>query len=239
MSSGAEQAEKHPFAGRVRRRSLSDQVAVALRDMILTGNLKPEQRVTQDELATSLGVSTMPIREALLKLAHEGLVEASPSRSFRIVRHTREDIRDIYWMHATLAGELAARACRQLAEDPGVLARLRRHQRAMLEAAAAGDTAGMESANWDFHREINRLATAPTLLLMLEGTLRLIPQHFYALVKAWGPVAQAGHQAILATFEANDPEAARVAAMNHAKDAGELIIAQFTDTGYWTPPTQE
>lgn len=223
----------------LRRRSLSDEAADTLRDMILIGDLRPEQRLTQDELAASLGVSTMPVREALLKLAHEGLVEASPNRSFRIIRSTREDIQDIYWMHATLAGELAARACRRQAQDRGVLIRLREHQRAVIEAIAADDIAGMESANWNFHREINLQAGAPKLLLMLKGTLRLIPQHFYALVKAWAPLAQTGHQAILAAFEANDPEAARLAALNHVTEAGKLIIAQFTDTGYWTLPSQK
>jgi DNA-binding GntR family transcriptional regulator len=223
----------------LRRRSLSDEAADTLRDMILTGDLRPEQRLTQDELAASLSVSTMPVREALLKLAHEGLVEASPNRSFRIVRTTREDIQDIYWMHATLAGELAARACRRQAEDRGVLVRLREHQQALIDAIAADDIGGMESANWNFHREINLAAGAPRLLLMLKGTLRLIPQHFYALVKAWAPVAQTGHRAILAAFEANDPEAARLAALNHVTEAGELIIAQFTDTGYWMLPNRK
>lgn len=223
----------------LRRRSLSDEAADTLRDMILVGDLKPEQRPTQDELAASLGVSTMPVREALLKLVHEGLVEASPNRSFRIVRTTREDIQDVYWMHATLAGELAARACRRQPEDRGLLVRLLEHQQALMEAIAANDIAAMESANWNFHREINLRAGAPRLLLMLKGTLRLIPQHFYALVKAWAPVAQTGHRAILAAFEASDPEGARQAAMNHVTEAGKLIIAQFSDTGYWTLPNRK
>lgn len=224
---------------RIHRRSLSDEVADTLRDMILVGELRPEQRVTQDELASNLGVSTMPVREALLKLAHEGLVEASPNRSFRIVRNTHEDIRDIYWMHAALAGELAARACRNQDQYPGLLDRLRTHQREMQEASTPGDTAGMEAANWNFHREINRAAGSSKLLQMLEATLRLIPQHFYARVEAWAPLSQAGHTALLAAFERGDPEGARTAAMNHVTEAGELIAGHFTDTGYWAQPTQE
>src|SRR5262249_47647360 len=72
-----------------------------------------------------------------------------------------------------------------------------------------------------------------------KGTLRLIPQHFYALVKAWAPVAQTGHRAILAAFEANDPEAARLAAVSHVTEAGELMITQFTDSGYWMLPNRK
>ncbi len=52
----------------------------------------------------------------------------------------------------------------------------------------------------------------------------MIRQHFYALVKAWAPVAQTGHRAIFAAFEANDPEAARLAGLDHVTEAGEPII---------------
>jgi DNA-binding GntR family transcriptional regulator len=214
-------------------------VAETLRDMILVGELRPGQRVTQDELAATLGVSTMPVREGLLKLAHEGLVEASPNRSFRIVRNTREDIRDIYWMHAVLAGQLTAHACMRQDSEPSLVERLKAHEAALVAATAARDTAAMEAANWSFHRQINRAAGAPRLLLMLGSTLRLIPQHFYALVEGWAPVSRSGHEAIIAAFERQDPEAARSAAIKHVEEAGRLVIAHFSDTGYWKLPGQE
>jgi DNA-binding GntR family transcriptional regulator len=215
---------------------LSDEVADTLRDMILAGELHPEQRITQEELAGGLGVSTMPVREALLRLAHEGMVEASPNRSFRVVRHTLEDIRDIYWMHATLSGELAARACARQDEVPGLVARLHEQHRALLDGIAAKDSARMERANWAFHREINLAAGAPRLLMILGGTLRLIPQHFYALLEGWAPASEKGHAALLGAFDRGDAEAAREAAAQHVRDAGELLIAHFSDRGYWTPP---
>src|ERR1700737_3075960 len=95
----------------VLRRSMADQVSEALRDMILTGQLKPGERITHEELATRLGVSTMPVREALLRLSYEGFIGARPNRSFRVARMTAKDLEDIYWMHSRIAGELTARAC--------------------------------------------------------------------------------------------------------------------------------
>ena len=54
--------------------NVQDAVADRIREMVLNGQLKPGDRLRQDELANSLGVSTMPIREALRKLQAEGLV---------------------------------------------------------------------------------------------------------------------------------------------------------------------
>src|SRR4051794_30349776 len=99
--------------GRPRRwKKLTDEATSDLRRMILVGELRPGQRATQDELATLLDVSTMPVREALLRLVNEGFIETSPNRYYRVAPITKDDINDIYWMHSMLAGELTARACK-------------------------------------------------------------------------------------------------------------------------------
>ena len=216
----------------VKRRLLTQEVTDTIREMILMGTLAPESRFTQQELATDLGVSTMPIREALLKLTHDGLIAASPNRSYRVVRTTREDIEDVYWMHATLAGELAARACSRV--DDVLLHELR----GLLESSLAGaqDQAAMEAANWEFHRAINLAAGSPKLLLLLGTTLGFIPHGFYALISEWGEVSERGHARLLEAFEAHDPEAARSAAAEHVHQAADLLVQHFSDTGYWTTP---
>ena len=213
---------------------MADQVADTLRMMILVGDLLPGERVTQDDLSKRLGVSTMPVREALLRLAAEGFVEAAPNRSFRVVHTTREDIRDIYWIHAKLAGELTARACQ--AADARVLDALRECHDEYLAAVEAGDTTWMEEANWRFHKTINSAAGSPKLLLVLRSSLRFIPEGFYGLVRDWPEVSNQGHREILDAFENRNARAAHRAAEAHVRDAGELLISLFSSTGYWTPP---
>jgi DNA-binding GntR family transcriptional regulator len=224
-------------SSRLRWRKLADEVVATLRRMILVGELTPGARTTQDELARLLGVSTMPVREALLRLAAEGFVEASPSRSFTIVRTTQEDVRDIYWMHATLAGELTSRAC--VNADPELLGILRvLHERGR-EAQHSGDTAAAETANWAFHREINRAARAPKLSLMLRGSLRFIPEGFYGLLPEWSTASEEGHDQIITALESGDPEAARVAAQAHVHEAGALLASYFSHSGHWTRPSSD
>jgi DNA-binding GntR family transcriptional regulator len=225
-----------PTPPRLRWRKLSDEVAETLRRMILTGELTPGARTTQDELARQLGVSAMPIREALLRLNTEGFVHASPNKSFTITRTTTDDIADIYWMHATLAGELTWRACAR--QDPELVKILHGLAEACETAHASGDAGAMETTNWRFHREINHAAGAPKLLLMLRASLRFIPEGFYRLVPDWPAASSAGHAEILDAFDRGDAQAAKTAAENHVHQAGALLAEFFTSTGYWTHPKE-
>ncbi|QEC46526.1 GntR family transcriptional regulator [Baekduia soli] len=230
----AARRQARPAPRPVRRRTLAVEVADSLRDMILTGELTAEQRMTQDELATLLGVSTMPVREALLRLAAEGFVEVSPSRSFSVVPTTREDVHDVFWMHATLAAELTRRACAK--GDPALAARLRDIEACFAAARGAGDPAQLGAVNWEFHQAINEAAGAPKLLRVLRSTLRFIPQGFYALVPEWSGASEQGHEAIVRAFEDGDPDTAAHAAETHVQEAGEILIRFFTGRGAWTRP---
>ena len=212
-------------------RKMADEISDVLQRMIVTGELTSGQRITQEELADMLGVSTMPIREALLKLTAVGLIEAFPNRSFRVVTTTVDDMHDLYWIHAMLAAELTRRAC----ESQGAaLAPLLRQIEEEYEAAAkAGEAERLEQANTALHRAINKAAGAPRLLFMLKTTLRSIPDGWYPQIKDWVPMSRAAHAAIIDAFEANDPEAAAEAARKHVVDAGDLVIDHFSTTGRW------
>ncbi len=198
------------------------------------GELPRGRRTTQDELARALGVSTMPVREALLTLAAEGFVSFAPGRSFTITATSRDDIRDVYWMHGIVARELTRRACE--AADEGFVDRLERLARECTAALEVDDTEGAAVANWHYHETINRRADAPKLLLVLRTTLRFIPQSFYALVPEWRRVSEQGHAAIVASFRRRDADGAAQLAEAHVREAGRLLIELFSSQGYWAPP---
>lgn len=218
----------------VKRMSLADQAAEAVREMILVGDLLPGQHVTHDELAKQLGVSTMPVREALLRLTHQGFIVSKPGRHFEVTSTTRNDIDDIYWLHALLAGELTARATRNA--DPEFLDELRSIQEEWEALPGGASTDELDRLNESFHRLVNRQAKAPKLLVFLRNTIRLIPEHFYALVPEWRDTSTQGHRRILESIESGDAEQARQAAEMHVRDAGSLLVELFTDKGYWEEP---
>lgn len=212
----------------------ADNVVGALRRMILVGELAPGSRATQDELAQRLGVSTMPVRKALLRLAAEGLIEISPRRSFRVVQTTPDDIRDVYWIQARIAGQLAHRAAEVV--DGDGLAELAKAHDTFSEACATGRPADLEAANWRFHRVVNRAAASPKLLLTLRAALRFIPDDFYCLVPDWAPVSERGHRRILDALAAKDPDEARAAAEDHVREAADLLLSSFSAQGFWLAP---
>lgn len=216
--------------------SVSAQISDRLRHMILVGELPPGQQVTQEGLAAKLGVSTMPIREALLKLSHEGFIEVRRSRSFRVSHTTREDVADIYWLHAKLAGELTSRACHGI--DDATLKELESFHHRWNKIALQGRPEILEAMNWTFHRRINHAAHAPKLLLILRQTTRMIPEHFYTLVPGWASMSAHGHREILDALHARDSEMARKAAEQHVLDAGKLLIVYFDDMGFWKNPAE-
>lgn len=93
--------------------NVQDAVVSRLRHMILSGDLKPGDRLRQDDLANTLGVSTMPIREALRQLQVEGLVVFRPRRGAVVAKLAVSDYEEIYLIREALE----TLACRWIAED--------------------------------------------------------------------------------------------------------------------------
>src|ERR1700722_6638063 len=92
------------------RPKLAEEVTRYLRDALMVGEFAPGERMAVYTLAKRLGVSTMPVREALVALASEGLLEAIPRRGFRVVKISTRGVEHIFAVHAFVAGLLATEA---------------------------------------------------------------------------------------------------------------------------------
>jgi DNA-binding GntR family transcriptional regulator len=214
----------------LRTQPLSQQVADAIRQMILIGTLTPGEELRLDDLAESLEVSTMPVREAMLRLSHDGLVEAHPNRSFRVARFSRDDVADILRTHAFLAGERTARAA--VRAQPSLDVELR----AIADRWDAAEGSALNELNQQFHRRINTAAQAQTLVLLLRTATRFIPQHFCSMIPEWREVARRGHADLATAIGSRDAAAAQATAREHVMDVGHLLMAHFSDRGYWLTP---
>jgi DNA-binding GntR family transcriptional regulator len=96
---------------RIAATSVVDQVTIEIRRSILAGVLRPGQELSLRELATRLGVSTIPVREALRRLEGQGLLTSSSGRSSRVAPLDADDLHGIYRLRQVLEPEIAGRAC--------------------------------------------------------------------------------------------------------------------------------
>jgi DNA-binding GntR family transcriptional regulator len=132
-----------------RTESLRTQIYVELRDRIQLGTVGPEERLVDTEVAAALGVSRMPVREAMLQLANEGYLTGT-TRGFMLPRLTPQDVADIFEIRRLLEPRAAAKAASRLddAADAGL-----REALAEAEAAVAGnDPRRLAFANAQFRK---------------------------------------------------------------------------------------
>ena len=144
------------------RLNYREQVAHALRAALVAGELRPGTVYSAPMLAAQFGVSATPVREAMLDLAREGLVDAVPNKGFRVTDVTEKQldeytrIRELIEIPVTtdLAGTV----------QPEQLERLRPQAEAIVTAAEAGDLVGYVEADRAFHLDLLSLAGNAHLL---------------------------------------------------------------------------
>jgi DNA-binding GntR family transcriptional regulator len=130
-------AELPNLADRV---SLREQVADALRAAMISGQLRPGVVYSAPALAATFGVSATPVREAMLDLAKEGMVEAVRNKGFRVTELSEKDLDELTDLRLLLEVPTTARLAGRL--DATALARLRELAGAIETGAAAGDLIG-------------------------------------------------------------------------------------------------
>jgi DNA-binding GntR family transcriptional regulator len=131
------------------RTSLRERVAGALRAAVISGQLEPGVVYSAPTLATTFGVSATPVREAMLDLAKEGLVEALRNKGFRITELSPRDLDELTELRMLIEVPTTARLAGRLA--PAAVRELRTLARAIEKGAAAGDLIAYLDADREFH----------------------------------------------------------------------------------------
>ena len=130
--------------------SLREQVYEHLRASIEAGDLVPGIFINQNHISAELGISRMPLRDAMIQLELEGFVDVLPRRGVRVRRLTLDDVRHLYEIIGALEG--AALLSSPDGIDPGDLIRMDSLNREMSSALESGDFDTYYSRNVDFHR---------------------------------------------------------------------------------------
>lgn len=198
-----------PKVSQVRRSSLRQQIADALRDEILTGRLQAGRHFTVKEIAETYGVSATPVREALVDLAAQGLLEVEQHRGFQVRQFTAADFRSLTeartfvvdaafrWMSEHGMGDLPDDA----------IASVRRRAEAAARAARAGVLDVLIGCDLRFWQELAAIGGNPHLCEFLNRVrtqtwIYAVP-HLRALTDLTG-VCWADHEALVEAVAARD-----------------------------------
>lgn len=209
------------------RASLSKVVAEQIRGQILSGKLRPGERLVEDRLSAELGVSRVPVREALLGLSVEGLVNLEPRRGASVVEISPETVAELVEVRALLEGLNARLAARR--HDPAIVAELSDALRRGNAAAGSGSAEQLTRLNAEFH---DLLAIA-SRNAVLSGIMRSLRERTSLAFAANGPTRALQdwkeHSGVLAAVIEGDEDLAELLATRHVQNATAAFAAAASE----------
>lgn len=206
------------------RRVLREDVKEYLLDAILSGALKPGDRIIETRIAQQLGVSQGPVREALRDLELFGLVVSEPFRGTRVRESSSADLVEIYPIRSALEG-VAARAAATTITDE-TLGRLESLLDGMRAAAERDDRKTYMDTDNEFHRTI-LIASGNRRLHQLWEGMRLHSSTLVSVTLVRRSLSELAerHVPILNALKAHDPDAAEHAIRQHIDEVADWVAA--------------
>jgi DNA-binding GntR family transcriptional regulator len=190
-------------------RTLRAEVVDMIRDAIVTGQLKPGERLKESALARQMSVSRSPIREALRQLEQEGLIVSIPNQGSFVRSFDEDDVREIF----TLRAALEDLACEIVLENgklqPSDLDRLEAYIEQQKRAVEARDFERLTELDMEFHEFLCKKSGFERLLRMWRSLRTQIQVLFFQRFQAfdWVPeTVDTDHSAILETLRQGDAE---------------------------------
>jgi DNA-binding GntR family transcriptional regulator len=209
--------------------NLKDVAADFIRQAIVSGRFGPGAKVDQDEVAGLLGVSRLPVREALIELAQKGFVTAIPRRGAFVAALGVDDIDDHYEVLAMAYALASRRAAQNL--SPEQLVELR----SIAEEVQASDEQSVrEALNREFNEIINVAGSSNRLLSILGFLAGALPGSYYLAASGWTATEAVYRGRMLAALEARDSDAAAWVAMEHLRACAKVTIEELDARGYWS-----
>lgn len=211
-----------PNNKRAVRRVFREDVKDFLLDAILSGDLKPGERVVESRIARELGVSQGPVREALRDLELLGFVESQPFRGASVRKFSNRDLVEIYPVRAALEGVAAREAAQCIDED--VLRDLESSLDAMRSAARDNDRASLIHADVQFHRTVVEASGNRILLHLWQTTSLFSSTTVSVALSHWLLMDLAErHTPIISALRDRDPARAEATMRSHIEELASTL----------------
>ena len=200
------------------REMLHNQVCSILRSAILRGDFEPGERLVQTELAEMIGVSRMPIREALRTLEIEGLVTMEPHKGAVVRVLEKEDVEEIYELRSVLESLALKKSMQHFAEEDRRL--IKQYHDSMVEAT----TEEYIELNKEFHDLLTSSCESPRLLGFINTISRGLAQDTPLVIPGQMKKSNTEHEKIVQAILENDADGAAEHLAEHIHRTGRELV---------------
>jgi len=231
------------FGGREEQLSLSERAYLVIRDRILKGELSLGEALSRRKLAAELGMSLLPVSEALRRLEIEGLVESRPRIGTRVCLPTEQDIRERYEVREALESQ----AARLFAQKASVrerleMERMAEHMDAMFNRCASGENNpeflfAVHSYHLQLHLRIAECTRCRTLRQAIEKNSVLVFNWLFDVAARRPPLPPRFHRELIETIGKGDHENADRAMRQHIRYGLDSVVSAITSIGAWPDKT--
>ena len=206
----------------VARRSVAEGVADHIRQLVFFGELGDGERVPQREIAAALGVSSVPVREALASLQREGVVTIEPNRGAFVNGLDADVVKEQFHIFGRIYG-LATRVATERAE-PSVIAAL---SDLAERVGTERDLDTLLGLSIQFQMLIVDSGGSKRLRALITPFSRIVPGNFYATIPGSAEVTRRSVAEIAEAVESGQPDAAEKACWRLIDEIGELVARRF------------
>jgi DNA-binding GntR family transcriptional regulator len=207
-----------------------DLVVSHVVNLVLTGKLRSGDRVDRNEIAHELGLSRVPIQEAVVQLEHDGILSTQYHRGAYVERFDESVVREHHELYGLLNGIASARAAADA--NPKIIGALDAHidvMRSSKESRAFQETA------WRFRRIINDEYAGPRLHAAIRASQAFIPRAFWSAYLNNHDEMLPFYEVEVAAIHRQDPGTARTACVERSEVMARIMLTELVRRGVFKP----
>lgn len=207
-----------------------DQVVAHVLALVLNGKLRSGDRVDRNEIAHDLGISRVPIQEALVQLEHDGMISTRYHRGAFVERFDESTVLEHHELDGLLNGIASARAAAN--PTPRILSELDALLRSL---RAAKEPRSFAEIAWEYRRMVNDEYAGPRLHATIRASQNLVPRIFFMSYQHGRDEMLPFYEEENAAMHRRDPEAARATCLARSEVMAKTMVAELRRRGVFSP----
>ena len=207
-----------------------DLVVSHVVNLVLTGKLRSGDRLDRNEIANELGLSRVPIQEAVVQLEHDGILSTQYHRGAYVERFDEEVVREHHELHGMLTGMASARAAAE--SDSRIIERLTALTEVMRNTK---ESRAFQESAWEYRNLINDAYAGPRLAALIRASQAFMPRAFWVAYMTNHEELLPFLEAETAAIQRGDPDGARATCAGRSELMGRIMIGELVRRGVFRP----